>query len=234
MIIENISSIPICVIFNGIENCLNAGEKKEILCYGRVDIVLKHLYESSTMPIKEIAEDLSNNTLASLFVASYQEPYFKIVLDSEYCVQCGENTVVKIQKQRLRPTYECSYDRLALEINNGSILYEKYDFSEKEDFKSLYKKVLYQSNKGGRIFRNILLFCAVVVLPLMILATMIIGILGFIGFSMVLGLLLIPALIIELLARVTNKISFDMVVSCFENDKILKNYSEKIKEIEID
>ncbi len=234
MIIQNVSSIPVLAMFNGTEIVLTAGETREISCLGKMNLVLKHTYGSSALSMQEISKDLSGDSLIGLMLSSYHDPYFKIALVSDYSIVCSETTLIKIQRQKLRPSYSCFYDRLTIQILEGKVLYEKYDFDEKEQFKLLYNQALYHSHRSARVFEKILGFCATLTFLLLIYLSIKVGILGFIGGGLLLGLFLIPLIIIKVIVKATTKVDGNMVFSDFESDKIIKYFCEKEQEIEFD
>lgn len=234
MIIENVSSITVLAVFNGTEIVLKAGEAREISCLGKINLVLKHTHGSSALSMQEISKDLSSDSLVGLMLSSYHDPYFKIVLNSEYSIVCSETTLIRIQRQKLRPSYACSYDRFAIQIIEGDILYQKYDFGEKEQFTILYNKSLRHSHRSARVFEKILIFCSVFTVLFSIYLSVKVGILGFIGGFLLLGLFLIPLIVIKVLSNVVTKVDANMVFSDFESDKIIKYFREKDQEIEID
>ena len=81
---------------------------------------------------------------------------------------------------------------------------------------------------------KILIFCSAFTILLSIFFTIKIGILGFIGGSLLSGLFLIPLIVIKVLSNVVTKVDANMVFSDFESNKIIKYFSEKDQEIEID
>ena len=61
-----------------------------------------------------------------------------------------------------------------------------------------------------------------------------VGIFWGIGGLLLAGLFLIPLIVIKVLSNVVTKVDANMVFSDFESDKIIKYFSEKDQEIEID
>lgn len=140
MFFHNISDTAVAVCVKGKQLILQPNDKKEFFVDGLTEITLKHLYKSSSMSVKEIAEDDADVSLVSAVLSSHNPPYFQVVLDSHYAIQGNSETLIQIRQQCLRPCYPCSYDRFCISVCNGTLLCEMYSFAEKERFINTYKK----------------------------------------------------------------------------------------------
>ena len=198
---------------------------------GEVNILLRHTYKSTALSEKEIIKDngFQNEfkTVADFAKGVNEPPYFNIVTDSKYTLNCPNTALVRIVSQKIRPNYFSSYDRLYPVVSQGNATEISHQFAEKEEFKLLYKKATLH---GKRKLVNIgALLCALLALPLfafLIWANLIFGIvltvLGAIAFCTVFGIL-------HLLIGVLSEWSLRSVFSAFESKQISKYYAEANK-----
>ena len=167
MIFCNATDEEIRIIVEENSVALMAGEIFECSYTGEVKFILKHTYESSALPKKDIVRAESDDSVVSLLIASYQEPYFKVVLDSCCVAEVCENTRINILKEIVRPVYECSYDRLYVEVPDENLSEINYTFSERERFERYYNEAI--SENGEKTVSVIFTVLAVLALPLPIL-----------------------------------------------------------------
>ena len=199
---------------------------------GEVNILLRHTYKSTALSEKEIIKDNNGfqnefKTVADFVKGSDKPPYFNIVTDSKYTLNCPNTALVRIVSQKIRPNCFSAYDRLYPLVSQGNVTEISHEFAEKEEFKQLYKKA---AMHGKRKLVNIgALLCSLLALPLfafLIWANLIFGIvltvLGVIALCAVFGIL-------HLLIGVLSKGNLSSVFSDFESKQISKYYAEADK-----
>ena len=198
---------------------------------GEVNILLRHTYKSTALSEKEIIKDngFQNEfkTAADFAKGAYKPPYFNIVPDSKYTLNCPNTALVRIVSQKIRPNCFSAYDRLYPLVSQGNVTEISHEFAEKEEFKQLYKKA---AMHGKRKLVNVgVLLCALLALPLfafLIWANLIFGIV-----LTVIGVIALCAVwgILHLLIGVLSEGNLRSVFSDFESKQISKYYAEADK-----
>lgn len=227
MEIKNNSKVSILIEINGEELRLNPSETWNIAKTGRVKLCLRHTYSSSSMTIDDMVFDFHNDSIDSLVNLSSSIPYFNVVLDSEYVICVSEDSVIEIQRQLLRPTYSCSYDRLFPVCNKSNIISEKYSFLEKERFIATYITASKKAHKFinfSKILLKILLFSCIPVIALAVAFMGILGFVGIIGFATV----MIPLSIFYLISKAGIEWDVKNTIEDFQSEKIADYFKKEI------
>jgi hypothetical protein len=225
MIFQNVSSVPVFLSVQDQEIQLAPGESQEIVCDQNVTLTLRHVDKSTSLSEDEIVKDMNNGSAIATAFASYHPPYFHINLDSAYRLNGEQTSVVQIRQQELSPCYGVMYDRLYPVISSGTITEESYSFAEKEEFTELYGRASHRSHRAGRICKKVLIVLGVVAIPIVAVATLFGGILGFLGCVLSLAPVAVPCAAVWLLSKVSERMD-GRLLDKFESDSIGKAFSE--------
>lgn len=219
----NASNSNVILCINSVQHLLMPGDAVDVDCGDDFSVVLKHPYKSTALSEAEIANDDMDASIISVLAAPYKPPYFAIVLDSRYRIIGSANSTVRIQRERIRPTYACSYDRFYPQISQGSVTDISHTFPEKKQFESHYKSA---TSKGStRILTILLIVLGAGAIPLIIL-------LAFINILLAIAVLILCVLGlgavwggVSAISSCISKAEHRHILSGFESSKITHYYS---------
>ena len=227
MIFKNISPVSVIIQVDEQEFHLDVQDTVEIPCAPGTVFVLKHTYKSTALSEKEIADDLSNDSVISLAVASYHKPYFKIALDGHYALQNETNLMILIQRQYLSPAYGIMYDRLYPITDSPISLSESYTFEERDEYLKRYRDASKKTVPSKRVLAKVLMILAILAVPFLSFATWRAGVLGFLGGGLLLGFVMIPCAIIWGLSKIEDSVDKKYILPHFEYEQIKQNFSKE-------
>lgn len=221
---RNVSPVSVIIQVDEREFYLNVHDTVEISCAPETAFVLKHTYKSTALSEKEIAADLSNDSLVSLAVAPYHEPFFRIALDGHYILHNETDSIILIQRHYLSPAYGVMYDRLYPIVDAQSSLSESYSFAEREAFIARYLNATGNSLPSKKVFATILKILAILAIPFLAFTTWRAGVLGFLGGSLLLGLAAVPCAIMWGLSKIGDSVDKKYILPHFQSEQIKRNF----------
>ena len=224
MIFKNISPVPVIIQVDEREFHLDAQDTLEIPCAATAVFVFKHTYKSTALSAKEIATDLSNDSVVSMAVASYHEPYFKIALDGRYALQNNTDRTILIQRQYLSPAYGIMYDRLYPITDSTVVLSESYTYAERDEYVKRYRDASKKHVPSKRVLAKAFKILTILAIPFLALATWRAGVLGFLGAALLLGLAVIPCAVMWGLAKLEDSVDQKWILPHFEYEQIKQNF----------
>lgn len=209
---------------NDIDKTLAPNETSEICCSSPVTVSLTHSYVSTALSEKDIAYDDLDASLVSLVIAPHKKPYFDIVLDCVYQIEFEQETEVRIQNERIRPIYHCSYDRLYPLIEQGRVIEKTHTFKQKKEFEQHYLNAISRANR--KIVTILLIILALICLPLVILFLKANLLVGCVTVVVVSAILSFVGFIGNLICKLICKANCSLVYSDFESDRIIGHFSK--------
>lgn len=185
----------------------------------KVIITLTHDYGSSAMSKKEIACDNADDSIVSLLIAPHKKPYFNVVLDCTYEVQCAQASAVYIKQETLRPVYTCSYDRLYPSVIDGTVREISHTFQERKEYEEHYQRAISGSNT--KIINILLLLLAISSLPIIIISYLASFMIGLVVMLVICVALFFIRFFGMLFSRMISKADCSSVFSNFESNVII-------------
>ncbi len=203
---------------------LNNNESLNIDVCGKVIIELKHNYYSTAMSKKYIASDTYDDAIISLILFPHRSPYFNIVLDCKYEILCTDETELVIEKQVIRPSHFCSYDRLYPTVNNGEINILSHTFSERQNFEKHYIEAISSSNNN--IIKILLVVIAIFMIPIILICFLVNLWFGFISLFAAVLFFLIVKYASNLFNKAFCKVDCKLIFDDFDSSRIIKYFEE--------
>lgn len=223
MIFKNASSAQVLFTLGQKQILIAPKETIDIDCCSNPFFCLGHTYRSTSMSLNEIKQDdLSFTSIVDVMIAGHRPPYFHIVLDSEYRLECSENATVTLRRERLRPCYACEYDRIYPYVDEGDIKELSCTFQEKPAFTKLYLDAVGKSNKNIlRLLIIVMIVFSVPCIGLVLLSNVIVGIA-----LLLLGMLLFGSIYFagRCVADAIARAECRTVLTDFESDRIMLYY----------
>lgn len=223
MLFQNDSQVPVILTVNGVSTQIESGDATEIACGSNPCIRLQHNYQSTSLSSKEIAKDSMNDSLLSVIYSGNLPPYFQVVVNSVYQLECSPHTTVNIQRERIRPTYACKYDRFFPQVSEGLVHEVSHTFSEREAFTRLYKAAVGRENR--KAVKLLIIIAVILSLPLWILVLLSNIIAGLILVAIETAVLVGAWFAGCWLADLISGVDYKIVLSDFESNKIVKHYA---------
>ena len=218
----NDTNCQVILTIGSSQTLLMPRQSVDIECDGEVDITLKHEYKSTCLTKDEIARDDMDTSLVSTLLSSYKPPYFNIVLDISYRLQCQNDAIIHIQREKIRATYYCAYDRFYPNVSEVKVIDNSHTFDEKQQFEEHYKSATQKGSK--KIIKILLAVLSILSIPIIVLLSVINILLGTI--ALILSSIAVGAIALAsfLISKLFNKVDYKLVLSDFESDKITAYY----------
>ena len=234
----NNASCQVLLTVGSSQSLLMPRQSVDIECDGAINITLKHEYKSTCLSKEEIAQDDMDASLVSALLSSHKPPYFSIVLDSSYRLHSPKDAIIHIQREKIRPTYYCSYDRFYPKASEGNVIDNLHTFDEKQQFEKHYKSSTQKGSK--KIIKILLTVLSILSIPIIVLLSIINILLGII--ALILSLIAVGTIALAsfFVSKLFDKVDYELVLSDFESDKIVayyfyaKNDSEEKYDLSID
>ena len=222
MRIQNLNSFDVLLEINGVEFKFKPNEFKEINSLDTIKITLKQHKASTSMSVEEIfAHESGPSGALDLVLSSYQPAFFDIVLQSEYVLAVHTNADIKICQQKIRPCYECSYDRLFLVGENFDIISETYCFPEKEEYTKNFKKANTKIHWYTPLLKIALIVWLCVSLLVSIFMSINYGILGTLASVLLCAIIAVPLAVMILMGNFSGSWHLKHALKQFESDTIV-------------
>lgn len=189
---------------------------------GTITIELRHDYGSTAMPEKEMAEYFSPDSVIRLCFLSCRDPFFQLVLDSEYEISGAE---IEIRKEVIRPIDTCSYDRLYPLVRDGTVKELSYVIPEERAFKQLYLNAVCRSNRD--IHAMHLIVISGLLLPISLFGFLIDQMIGLICLVGVVVVVAVAYFLGKLFSRQRSKADCSSFYANFRSGRIIRYFKER-------
>lgn len=220
-------SVFLCIGQDRVE--LKPEERVSVPWSETVLISLSHDYGSTAVQPHEITNSDVNDDDLRWLVGENKKAVFNIALNSTYELRVSEEADIEIQRERIRPIYTCSYDRLYPAVSDGVCREVSCCFPERMSFEHLYRTTrekYFKKILNVLTIPCVLLGVFITILPFLTgtkagrIGGVVFGILAAIA---ILVLRLIGSAIVKLLCKLDCKTTF----SQFESQKILSYFKQE-------